>query len=206
VKLSSVATFLTLMAPAVAAGRPVQELFLGETSEISPVGEVQLGAGITAVGRDVEFPLSAEVGLFDHVEVTANLGESAAVHLGASTSGLSTYIGAEWSAAGDRMGPAWAAVAALGITRGRLGVHLSGAVDSTGVGAAAAVSFAIGGLVPIAELSLGHDGASFAAGAAWQPHDDLELGVAAAIDSERVPSLLLRVVAEVDLLEGRNRR
>jgi hypothetical protein len=195
-----------LMAPAVAAARPVQELFLGETSDINQVGEVQVSAGLAGLGRELAFPLAAEVGLSDHVEITSELGESAAVHLGARTSGLSTYIGAEWSATDDRMAPpSWAAIAALGISHGRFGLHLSGGVDSQGLEGVAGISFAVGRIVPIAELSRDHEGTTLAAGAVWQFHDDLELGFAASIDHARMPSLLLRLVAELDVLRGGER-
>ncbi len=174
-----------------------------------------MGSLSTSPGR-LTSPLELEIGIVDHVEVAAEMpmewsesdtfAGAAEIHVGVGTPGLSAYVGAQCGWLRDRMESRWGAIAALGLVRGRLYLYASGEVERDGASGAASAVFALGALSPLVEVSYDGDRAAVAAGAVWQFYDHMELGGAAALDTHSDPSLMLNLVAELDLVGGSDRK
>lgn len=210
------AVALLLLAPAAVAAEPVQELFLGETSELNEAGEVQLTGSLSTSSGRLTSPLELEVGVVDHVEVAAEMpmewseserfAGAAEIHVGVGTPALSAYVGAQCGWLRDRMESRWGAVAALGLVRGRLSLYASGELERDGASGAVSAVFALGALSPLVEVSYDRERAAVAAGAVWKFHDHMELGGAAALDNRGEPKLMMNLVAELDLIGGSDRK
>jgi hypothetical protein len=204
-----VAAALLLSARSQAVAAPVEELFLGETPELNDAGQLQLRGGLTRHAGRMSSPLEIELGILDHVEASTELpldwgdmgssSGSAALHVGTSVRQLTARFGAERAWGSERMTSAWAGTAALGVTHGRVALYASGELGGDGLSCAAGAALSIGVVVPVVEISYEGDERAVAAGAVWRLTEDLELGGAVIVDSERQLAWSLQLVTEIEM-------
>jgi hypothetical protein len=196
---------VTASLPASALAAPAEELFLGESSQLSARGEVQVGAAMERTTDGLDAPVELELGLASFLELATELpllGDdrldgTVGLHTGFRRDQISARVGGSWAWNAD-MTPAWGMDAAVGITHGRLA--LFGSVErDAGLRAAVGASFAFGDVSPLVELAVERDLAAIAIGGVWRIWDDVELGLAAALDSDGEPAVFAHLITELDL-------
>src|SRR4029079_15515308 len=169
--------------------RPLDDLFIGESSEAPRAGEIQLSAGVTHRAGRFTTPVEGELGLSSPFEVAASvenavdLESAVALHASAEHGPLTGRLGVRWQ--WDAVESGLRATVALSADIGACVLYASSELEAGELHGALAASVAVGDLTPVVEVGVEREVVVVATGMMWQLADDLVVGGAAALDSER---------------------
>jgi len=156
------------------------------------VVEVAHAAGVSVEG---------ELGLSSHFEVAASvenavdLESAVALHASAEHGPLTGRLGVGWQ--WDAVESGLRATVALSADIGACVLYASSELEAGELHGALAASVAVGDLTPVVEVGVEREVVVVATGMMWQLADDLVVGGAAALDSERQPSVFVRMTVEM---------
>ena len=199
---------VALLAGGEAAAMPVEELFLGETSELQDPAELQMSAGMLARTDELVTPVALELGVLEHLQLSVEVplswtAGSVRSDLGAQVDvGIRLHRATARAGAGivwdDRMERAWRSSVALGWSSDHLALYSSAELEGGELAGALGISLALARISPVVEVAFDRDRTVFGIGGVWRVGDDLQLGLAAGVGTDRRSVLMLQLVGEID--------
>jgi len=201
--------------PVVAAPIVIEEWFLGESGRVQEPGELQLASGLGWKPAAIEVPLELELGVADHLELTAALPVTWTRRGVAGRPSIGAGVGIERRGIAVAGAAAYTSGSDAGWS-GRLTVELAAGWCSAGASielerdaVAGVIGFAVThpGRAELVELTVpirgaGDDPGRIAAGVLWTVGTDLQLGGAVIVSRDGELDVLAHAVWELDVLGG----